>query len=97
MRAFLRLVALQLHGFMLHWTAVAQYNAWATGFTVRELEFNSRQGARDFHDHRVQDSSGAHPASCPVVPGAVSLRVKRSGRECDQSPPSSVKIKNVWS
>jgi hypothetical protein len=31
------------------------------------------------------------------VPGALSLGVKRSGREADHSPPSSAKVKNAWS
>jgi hypothetical protein len=31
------------------------------------------------------------------VPGALSLEVKRPGREADHSPPSSAKVKNAWS
>jgi hypothetical protein len=31
------------------------------------------------------------------VPGALSLGVKRPGREADHSPPPSAEIKNVWS
>jgi hypothetical protein len=30
------------------------------------------------------------------VPGAFSLVVKRSGREGDESPPSSAEVKNAW-
>jgi len=39
---------------------------------------------------------GKHP---PIqwVPGALSLGVKRSGREADHSPPSSAEVKNAWS
>jgi hypothetical protein len=39
------------------------------------------------------------PTQPPIhwVPGAVSLGVKRSGREADHSPPSSAKVKNAWS
>jgi hypothetical protein len=37
--------------------------------------------------HRVQISSGPHPASCPVDTGVISLRVKRPGREVDHLPP----------
>jgi hypothetical protein len=37
--------------------------------------------------------SGAHPASYPMVPGALSLGVKRPGREADHSPPSSTEVK----
>jgi hypothetical protein len=42
--------------------------------------------------HRVQNGCGAHPASYPMVPGALSLRVKRPGREADHSPPSSAEV-----
>jgi len=30
-------------------------------------------------------------------PGALSLGVKRPGREADHSPPYSAEVKNVWS
>jgi hypothetical protein len=35
-----------------------------------------------------------NPASYPMGTGAVSLRIKRSGREADRSPPSSAEVKN---
>jgi hypothetical protein len=47
--------------------------------------------------HNVQNGSGAHPASYLMVPGALSLGLKRPGREADHSPPSSAKVNNVWS
>jgi hypothetical protein len=31
------------------------------------------------------------------VPGALSLEIKRPGREADHSPPSSAEVKNAWS
>jgi hypothetical protein len=31
------------------------------------------------------------------MPGALSLAVKRPGREADHSPPSSAEVKNAWS
>jgi hypothetical protein len=43
--------------------------------------------------HRIQNGSGAHPASYQWVPGALSLGVKRPGREADHSPPSSAEVK----
>jgi hypothetical protein len=46
--------------------------------------------------HRVQNGSGAHPA-IQWVPGALSLGIKRPGREADHSPPSSTGVKNAWS
>jgi hypothetical protein len=38
------------------------------------------------------------PTQPPVkwAPGALSLEVKRPGREADHSPSSSVKVKNAW-
>jgi len=32
-----------------------------------------------------------------LVQGALSLGVKRPGREADNSPPSSAEVKNAWS
>jgi hypothetical protein len=43
--------------------------------------------------HRVQNGSGTHPASYPMGTRALSLWVKRPGREADHSPPSSVEVK----
>jgi hypothetical protein len=39
------------------------------------------------------------PTQPPIqwVPGALSLGVKRLGREADHSPPSSAEVKNAWS
>jgi hypothetical protein len=39
------------------------------------------------------------PTQPPIqwVPGALSLGVKRRGREADHSPPSSAEVKNAWS
>jgi hypothetical protein len=39
------------------------------------------------------------PIQSPIqwVTGALSLGVKRPGREADHSPPSSSEVKNVWS
>jgi hypothetical protein len=50
-------------------------------------------GAGNFSLHRVQNGSGAHPASYQRVPGALSLRVERPGREADHSPPCSAKVR----
>jgi hypothetical protein len=39
------------------------------------------------------------PTQPPIqwVPGALSLGVKRPGRESDHSPPLSAEVKNAWS
>jgi hypothetical protein len=50
-------------------------------------------GAGNFSlHHRVQISSGAHPVSYLMGTGALSLGVKRPGREVDHSPSPSAKI-----
>jgi hypothetical protein len=38
-------------------------------------------------------TSGAHPASCPMGPGAPSRRVNLLDREVDHSPPSNPDVK----
>jgi hypothetical protein len=43
--------------------------------------------------HRVQNGSGAPLASYGRVPRAISLGVKRPGREADYSPLSSAEVK----
>jgi hypothetical protein len=43
--------------------------------------------------HRVQNGSGAHPASYPVGTRALSLGVKLPGREADQLLPYSAGVK----
>jgi hypothetical protein len=47
--------------------------------------------------HRVQNGSGAHPASYPMVTRGSFLGLKRPGREADHSLPSSAEVKNAWS
>jgi hypothetical protein len=53
-----------------------------------KVRFPARAGNFSLH-HRVQTGSGAHPVSYPMGTGALSLGVKRPGREADHSPPSS--------
>jgi hypothetical protein len=43
--------------------------------------------------HRVQTGSESHPASYPKDTGVLSLRVKRPGRETDNSSQSSADVK----
>jgi hypothetical protein len=42
---------------------------------------------------RVQNGSGAHTASYQIGTRALSLGVKRPGREADHSPPPSTEVK----
>jgi hypothetical protein len=60
------------------------------------VRFPAETGNFPLH-HRVQNGSGAHPASYQWVSGALSLGVKRLGREAEHSPPSSAEVKNAWS
>jgi hypothetical protein len=51
-------------------------------------------GTRNFSlHHSVQNGSGAHPASYPMVTGGSFPGVKRPGREADHSPPSTAEVK----
>jgi hypothetical protein len=61
--------------------------------------FESRQGLGIFLFTTVSRPALAPPPQPPIqwVPGSLSLRVKRPGREADHSPPTSVKVKNAWS
>jgi hypothetical protein len=56
------------------------------------VRFPARAGNFSLH-YSVQNGSGTHPASYPMGTGAVSLKVKRPGREADHSPPSSAEVK----
>jgi hypothetical protein len=56
--------------------------SWATGWTIGVLGFDSRLGLGIFLLPPIQ-----------WVPGALSLGVKRPGREVDHSPPSSAEVK----
>jgi hypothetical protein len=56
------------------------------------VRFPAGAGNFSLH-HRVKNGSRAHPASYQWVPGALSLGVKRSGREADHSPSSSAQVK----
>jgi hypothetical protein len=49
-----------------------------------------------FSLHVVQTGSGSNPASYPMTPRALSLEVKRPGREADHSPPTSAEVKKTW-
>jgi hypothetical protein len=59
------------------------------------VRFPARSG--NFFHHRVQNDSGAHPASYPTGTRGSFPGVKRPEREADHSPPSSVEVKNEWS
>jgi hypothetical protein len=59
--------------------------------------FESRQGLGIFLFVTVcRPALGLTQPSIRWVPGALSLVVRRSGREADHSPPSSAEVKNEW-
>jgi hypothetical protein len=66
------------------------------GLDDRGFEYRQRLGVFLF-------TTGSRPALGPTQPpiqcaqGALSLGIKRPGREADQSPPSSAKVNNAWS
>jgi hypothetical protein len=66
----------------------------ALGYRLYDRGVRVPVEARNFSlHHRLQNGSGAHPASIQWVPGALSLGVKPPGREADHSPPSSAEVK----
>jgi hypothetical protein len=72
--------------------------SFATGWTIGVLVFDSRQGLGIFlFTTASRPTLGSTQPSIQSVPGAVSLAVKRPGREADHSPPSSAEVKNAWS
>jgi hypothetical protein len=68
---------------------------WARGLIIG-VRVPAGAGNFSLH-HRVQTGWG--PTQPPVqwVPGAVPLGKKLPGREADNSPQSSVEVKNEWS
>jgi hypothetical protein len=62
------------------------------------LGFDSRRGLEIFL-FTTASRTALGPTEPPIqwVSGALSLRVKRPGREADHSPPSSAEVKNAWS
>jgi hypothetical protein len=67
---------------------------WATDWTIRVLGFDSRWGLGIFL-FTTASRTALGPTQPPIqwVPGALSLGVKRPGREADHSPPSSTEVK----
>jgi hypothetical protein len=64
------------------------------GLDERSSSIRFPEGAVNISLHnRVQNGSGAHPASHPMGTRAISLGVKQPVREADHSPPTSAKVK----
>jgi hypothetical protein len=64
------------------------------GLDDRAIGVRSPAGAKDFSSSLcVQSGSGAHPASCKMGTGGPFPGAKaRSGRDADDSPPSSAEV-----
>jgi hypothetical protein len=56
------------------------------------IQFSAGAGTFSLQ-YRVQNGSGPTQPPIQWVPGAVSVGVKRPGREADHSPPSSADVK----
>jgi hypothetical protein len=65
----------------------------STNWTIKVLGFDSRWGLEIFLF--VTESTVLGPTQPPIqwVPGALSLGVKRPGREANHSPPSDAEVK----
>jgi hypothetical protein len=72
--------------------------AVALGHWLDDRGFDSRQGLGIFL-FTTASRPVLGPTQPPIqwTPGALSVGVKRPGREADHSPPSSVEVKNEWS
>jgi hypothetical protein len=56
------------------------------------VRFPAGPGNFSLH-HRLRNGSKAHPPPIQWVSGALSLGLKRPGREADHSPPSTAEVK----
>jgi hypothetical protein len=67
---------------------------WTTGWMIGVLGFDSRQGLGIFL-FTTASRTALGPTQHPIqwVPGALSLGLKRPGREADHSPLSSADVK----
>jgi hypothetical protein len=69
----------------------------ATRLRAGRPGFDSQQDLEIFLFPTVSRTAlGPTQPPVPWVPGALSLGVKRPGREANHSPPSSAEVKNVW-
>jgi hypothetical protein len=82
--------------FQCLWTRLVQW--YSAGLRAEWSRVRIPAGAGNFSlHHRIQTGSEAHQLSYPMGTRALSLGIKRPGREACQSPPSSAEVKNAWS
>jgi hypothetical protein len=68
-----------------------------TGVCAEWFGVRFQAGAKDFSLLRnLQTGSETHPASYSIGWGSSFPVIKRSGRECDHSPQSSIEINDSW-
>jgi hypothetical protein len=74
--------------------AVIAQSVWRLGYGLdnRGSRVRFPAGTGNFSHPRVQNGSGAHPASYPVGIRGSSLGVKRPGCEAVHSPSSSAEV-----
>jgi hypothetical protein len=67
---------------------------WTRGWKIGVLGFDSRRGLAVFL-FTTASRTGLEPTQPPIqwLQGALSLGVKRAGREADHSPPYSAEVK----
>jgi hypothetical protein len=70
------------------------YSAWATGWMIGA---SSPGKSWEFFTTASIPALGLTQPPTQWIPGALSLVVKRPGREANHSHPSSAEVKNVWS
>jgi hypothetical protein len=77
-------------------TKIKTHNYRKSGILRNTKETNK---GTDFFRCVTASRTALGPTQHPIqwVPGALSLSVKRPGREADHSPPSSTEVKNAWS
>jgi hypothetical protein len=70
------------------------FSSFSTGWTIGVLGFDSRRGLGIFL-LTTASRTALGPTQPPIqwIPGALSLEIKRPGREADHSPPSNAKVK----
>jgi hypothetical protein len=95
----LKLLATTTHVFVICVSLISNDNllaGTALGYGLDDrgsrVRFLAGTGTFSLH-HRIQNNSGAHPASYTMVTRGSFPGVKRPGREADQSPPCSAEAK----
>jgi hypothetical protein len=79
--------------FLTHLTVFLRWHIHRNSAWNARLDSQRRQ--EYFFSQKNWDRSGAHPTSCSVDAGALTLGVNGLGNDSSNSPPSSADVKNV--